>query len=520
MTAGASHVSGSGEAFGVITPRFWTPPQVDLGDPANTYGYGLIEFAESIGEKFDPWQEWLSIHAGEYLPGTRIPRFRTVLVLVSRQSGKTKWAKVWGLWSLFVEMAEDKYEDVDTLLTISSKLQYAREVWAAGLKSARACPMLSAEIARNGVREANGQECVTTIHDTRWLIAASNEDAGRSLTVRRLMVDELRRQKDFVAWAAAEPTTTAVPDAQIVTLSNQGDDTAVVLDSLRLPAIRYIETGEGDPSLGLFEWSSPDGSDPTDVPALLQSNPNIGYRFPLSNLLGRAVRAKAAGGEELAKFRTEQMCIRVPREDPAIDPDGWADCNVPGTMDGLRDRLAAVLDVALDGSHAALLIAAVMPDGRVRIEAAEAWSGPGCTKQARRSLPGLVARIKPRAFGFFPNGPAAALIADLADPAKKTGRRSAVWPPRGVKVEEIRAETAAACMGLAELVISRDIAHSDDDLINQHIGAAQKLWQGQTWVFARKGAGPINAAYAVAGAVHLARTLPPPVGKPRLVVSS
>lgn len=514
-TVGAFPASASGELFGVIEPRLWTPPLVDLTDPANTYGYELIEFADSIGEPFDPWQEWLSVHVGELLPdGT--PRFRTVLVLVSRQSGKTKWAKVWGLWSLFVGMAEPKYEDVDTLLTISSKVEYAKEVWAAGLKAARAHPAMAAEIAPNGVREANGQECLTTVHDTRWKIAASNEDAGRSLTVRRLMVDELRRQKDFTAWAAAEPTTTAVPDAQIVCLSNQGDDSAVVLDSLRLPALEHIETGAGDPRLGLFEWSAPDGSDPTDVGAILQANPNVGYRFPLSNLLGRAQRARAAGGEELAKWKTEQLCMRVHQLDPAIDPDAWDGCEVPVfTLDRHRDRLAGCVDVSLDGRHALFVVAAKV-DSRVLVETVRAWEGEGALRRMRADLPGLVTRIRPRAFGWFPNGPAARAAADLADPKRK-GRRT--WPPTGVRVEEIRADTPACCMALATLVDDRELAHNGDELLTAHARAAQKLWTGATWVFVRRGAMPVNGAYAMAGAVHLARTLPPPVGRPRLVVA-
>lgn len=518
-TAGASLASASGEPFGVIEPRLWTPALVDLTDPRNTYGYELIEFADSIGEPFDPWQKWLSIHVGELLPDGR-PRFRTALVLVSRQSGKTRWAKVWGLWCLFVDMV-DQYDDLATLLTISSKVEYAKEVWAAGLASARACPKVAVEIAPSGVREANGQECISTVHNTRWKIAASNEDAGRSLTVQRLMVDELRRQKDFTAWAAAEPTTSAVADAQIVTLSNQGDDSAVVLDSLRKPALAFIETGEGDPRLGLFEWSAPDGCDPTDVSAILQANPNVGYRFPLENLLGRAGRAKLAGGEELAKFKTEQLCMRVHQLDPAIDPDAWDACLDAGTMDDLRDRVALCLDVAIDQSHATLVAAAVMPDGRVRVEVVESWSGLGCTREIKRDLPAILARwkTKPRVVGFFPSGPAASVQADLADPGKKARRRVA-WPPPGVQVVEISGETAGVCMALAELVLAGDVAHSDDPMLNQHIRSAQKLRQGDRWRYCRHGTAPIDAAYATAGAVHLAKLLPPPPGKPRLIIAS
>ena len=40
---------------------------------------------------------------------------------------------------------------------------------------------------------------------------------------------------------------------------------------------------------------------------------------------------------------------------------------------------------------------------------------------------------------------------------------------------------------------------------------------GDRWRFERKGSGSCEAAYAVAGVVHLARTLPKPLGKPRLI---
>jgi hypothetical protein len=505
--------SAIGELRGSVVPRLWTPPLREL-TPETSYGFELNEFAVDIDESFDPWQEWLSIHLGE-LNEDGTPRFRTTLVLVSRQQGKTRFAKVWSLWNLFIDMAVPGRYELPTLLGLSSKLDYAKETWAAAVATARRCPELAAEVPRNGVRESNGEQYLATTHGTRYKIAASNEDAGRSLTVHRLMVDELRRLKDFIAWDAAEPTTTAVHDAQILCLSNQGDDSAVVLDSLRGPALAHIENGQGDPTLGLFEWSAPDGSDPTDVQALLQANPNVGYRVPLQPLLNRARRAKEAGGKLLAGFKTEALCMRVPVLDPAIDADAWKLGDVPGTMDGLRDRVALVLDVSLDLDHAMLIAAAQDDTGQIRLEAVAAWSGRGCLKAVRRDLPGHVQRVRPRALGWFPTGPAAALLTDLRDP--KNGRQA--WRPRSVVLTELREETPAVCMAFSELVLARDVAHSGDDLLTQHVLAAQKLHIANRWVFSRPGTTPVNGAYAAAGAAHLARFLPPPIGKPRLLVA-
>jgi hypothetical protein len=515
------HVNELAALRGRVEPRLWTPPLREL-TPYTSYGWQLVEFAESIGEPFDPWQEWLAVHIGELTPDGA-PRFRTVLILVSRQNGKTRFLKVWALWNLFVDMVVPWYEK-PTLLGISSKLDYAKETWDDACKTARRVPRLSNELPKKAIRTTNGEQVLSTVHDTRYKIAASNEDAGRSLTIMRLMVDELRRQKDWVAWDAAEPTTSAVVDAQIVAASNQGDDSAVVLDSLRSSAISFIEIGEGDDTLGLFEWSAPDGADPTDVDALLQANPNAGYRLPFGPLLNRGARAKAAGGKQLTGFKTESMCMRVPVLDPAIDAERWdapaseGGCLDPGSLAGARDRIALLLDVSVDLCHATLTAAAVLLDGRVRLEVVAAWHGRGCTEDVKRDLLGHIRRVKPRAFGWFPDGPAAALQATLRDRSRKNGR-TGTWPPAGVVVAELTAETPGICMAFGELVLAGGIAHSADPLQDQHVHAAQKFHTGTKgqWVFARLGSMPIDATYAGAGAAHLALTMPPSLGKPRLI---
>jgi hypothetical protein len=307
----------------------------------------------------------------------------------------------------------------------------------------------------------------------------------------------------------------AVRGAQLVAITNQGDDGAVVLDSLRGPALRYIETGQGDPRLGLFEYSAPQGADPTDIHALAMANPDLGGRTDPAVLLADAQRAKAAGGAELAGFRTEVMCQRVHLLDPAVDPDQWehSGTDQPTELGAHRRRVALCVDVSLDGSHASLVAAAVLEDGSVHVEVVQAWDGFGCTKALRAELPEVVARVRPRVLGWFPKGPAAAVAADLAD----RGHRG--WPPRRVKVEAITAEVPAVCMGLAELVLAGELVHPRDPMLTAHVSAAQKHNAGDAWVFVRRGSTPIDGAYALAGAVHLARTLPPPPA-PVAVVSS
>ena len=502
---GAGPSSAPNSPLGSTEPRLWTPPLRDL-TPATSFGFLVVEFADDVlGQPLDPWQEWLVIHAGELLPDGR-PRFRKVLVLVSRQNGKTLVAVVLTLFWQFVEA-------VPMILGTSTKLDYAKESWTKAVRLAESSPALDDlhGPGRKWKREANGEQESWTYDGSRYKIAASNAEGGRSLTINRLVLDELRQHHDYGAWDAAVPAGNAVWDFQAWALSNAGSTRSVVLNDLRAEALRYIDTGEGDYRLGLFEWSAEDDADPLDVHALAQGNPNMGRRIPADVLLADAAAAVAKGGEKLTGFKTEAMCIRVAMLDPAIDAGAWRRCLEVGDLTGVRARVACCVDVAPDGRHATLAAAAVLGDGRARVEVVRAWNGEDCVDQLRRDLPKLLARVRPQALGWFPTGPAAALAADLAE---RPG-----WPPKGVTVEAIRGDVASACMGLAEQVMSGRVAHSDDPLLNAHVGAAERLKRGDAWVFSRKGEGHCDAVYAAAGAVHLARTLPAPVGRPRLVIA-
>jgi len=495
MRSASDACSGAGEqVLGSTEPRLWTPPLRPL-TRETSYGFDLIDLAEVLGTPFDPWQMWLSVHAGELLPDGR-PRFRTLLVCVARQNGKTMWARVLILYWLFVCK-------VPLVLATSTDRSYAKKLWESICGQVRADAWLSQELA--SVRRTISEEALVTVDGAEYTFAANNAAAGRSRTVHRALVDELREHRGMDCWNAVTNAMNAVGDGQVVAITNQGDDRAVALDALRNPALRFIETGEGDFRLGLFEWSAPAGSDPVDPLALAAANPNYGRRVDPDALRGAGLRAKLAGGEELAGFRTEAMCMRVELLDPAIDPDRWDACATNDLADlaAHRDRVALALDVALDGSHATLTAAAVV-DGRVHVDVVAAWSGVGCTARLRRDLPGLVAKVRPRVLGWLPAGPAAVVTADMRE------RRTQGWPPRGVELVEIKTETPAVCMALADLVIADELRHAGDPMQDAHVKASQPLRRGDVWVFMRAGSGPIDGTYAAAAAAHLARTLPPP----------
>lgn len=230
------------------------------------------------------------------------------------------------------------------------------------------------------------------------------------------------------------------------------------------------------------------------------ANPNLGRRLNVEALLAKAVRAKAAGGEQLTGFLTEHHCRYVSRLNPAIDAEAWEVCMDPGSLDSVRDKLAVCFDISIDGLHATLYAAGQLEDGRVRVDPVAAWSGRDAPSQLRLHLEEELLKVRPKVLGWFPGGPAAAVAAEFEE---RPG-----WPPEGILVESIRGgDVTAVCMGFAEQVTSGRIAHSADPLLDAHIAGAEKLVQGDSWRFTRRGVSHVDGLYAAAGAAHLARLL-------------
>lgn len=511
------------ELRGSTRPRLYTPPLVEgtpgpcgcgcALDETTSDGFDVVRFAdETIGMPLDAWERWAVVHGLELLPDGR-PRFRKLLLIVARQNGKTHLLVVLALFWLFVDQ-------LPMVLGTSTNLGYAKISWEKAVELARATPDLADEIAR--VRQAAGEETLVAAGGSKYRIAAANENGGRSLTIHRLILDELRQHYDWSAWNASYNAMNAVSHGQAWGITNQGGARAVVLQSLRDEAIdpkadQVRPLDERDPRLGVFEWSAPPGTSADDPHGLAAANPNLN-RHPdrgpwLDDLLSDARRAMRSGGEELAQFLTEVLCMRVTSLTPAYDVAQWSrpvdqgGCLASGPLlDGLRDRMAWVFDVSLDGSQATLCAAAKDADGRVRGEPVRSWDSPTAM---RRDLPELIRKHRPRVVGWFQNGPAAAVAAELA---KRTG-----WPPPGVTFEPLQAEMHAVCMGLGELIDAGDVLQPGDAGLDTQIEAAERKVSGDRWVLTRQGTGPVDGAYAFAGAVHLARTMPAPLPKPRVV---
>ncbi|MGE3414185.1 MAG: terminase [Dehalococcoidia bacterium] len=457
--------------LGRAEPRLCTAPLREL-TPETSLGAQAVRFAEEVcGLTLLPWQKvWLT-RALELRPDGGL-RFRTLVSTLPRQNGKSFLLKVLALYFMYVRGAP-------LILGTAQDLGIAREAWQGAVDIATDVDDLAVEVDR--VRQANGEQEIRLVSGARYRISATTRSAGRGLSVDLLVLDEARHL-DWDSWGALSKTTIARPDSLVVLISNAGDDTSVVLNSLRASAL-----SGADEALGLLEWSAAPGCDLDDREAWAQANPSLGHTLSES-----ALRA-AMATDPAAVFRTECLNQQVDRLDTALDLAAWkASADPSGTLAPLRDRLAAVVDVSPDGSHVTLCGAAAVDDTRVRVEVLAAWDS---VAQARRELAALLGKVKPRIVGWFPSGPAAQLGVTL----------------RGLEAVELKgADVTECCQEFAALVSAGSILHPADPLLDAHVAGTSKLWAGDGWRFARRGGGHVDAAYACAGAVRLARTLPAP----------
>lgn len=179
--------------LGSETPRIFTPPVTDLS-PEHSDGYKVIEFAEEIlGITLLPWQKWLLIHALERRDDG-LYRFRTVVLLVARQNGKTLIMMILALWHIYVNGSR-------TVIATAQDLTNAEKAWGEAVEMAEGTPELADEIAN--VNKQRGAKQLLLNSGEQYRVAAASRRGARGFTGDMVLLDELREHQSWDAWGAA-----------------------------------------------------------------------------------------------------------------------------------------------------------------------------------------------------------------------------------------------------------------------------------------------------------------------------
>lgn len=349
----------------------------------------MIDFAsQTLGLELLPWQKWLLIHALELNPEGGF-RFRTIVVLVARQNGKTMLSRVLSLWFMYVygyKLVLGTAQDLDT----------AEESWEAAVEyvdpdSDESVPALAEQVRK--IWRVNGKKQIQLKSGARYKVKASSGGSGRGLSGDLILLDELREHHDWKAWSAITKTTIARSDALVWCMSNAGDVDSVVLAELRKIAHAALGDPDGlisgdnaalvfdstpvdeeqdefdavddEETLGLFEWSTPPDAKPGDRDVWTLANPSLGYLIPERNL------AAALRTDPEAVFRTECMCQWVQGSLTGPFPAGAWEKGI--TLDGtIREDSPLVfgLDMSHDRSAVYVGVAGWRDDNEPQVEIA------------------------------------------------------------------------------------------------------------------------------------------------------
>lgn len=388
-------------------PRVFTPPlrKLEPRSPTTekrTLGYSVIDFAALVLEiDLLPWQQWLLIHMLELLPDNSL-RFRTVIVLVARQNGKSTLSQVLALWFMF-------HYGVAMVIGTAQDLDVAEEIWQGAVDLAEESEDLAPLIDR--VVKVNGKKALELTTGERYKVKAANRRAGRGLSGDVILLDELREHQSWDAWGAITKTTMARSMALVLALSNAGDATSIVLRYLRKMCHAVLGDPDGinkdddpgsllpgpdeddmedhefaidedDDSIAIFEWSASPGVDVRDRDGWAQANPSLGYTITERTI------ASACRTDPEWIFRTEVLCqwsdgsLEGPFPPGSWESGRWVQVKGEKVPDAwkITGDVKACIDVSHDRTTSYVSFAGHRADGLPQVEIVAQRPGQGWVK--------------------------------------------------------------------------------------------------------------------------------------------
>ncbi|EYT56034.1 hypothetical protein H490_0103945 [Leucobacter sp. UCD-THU] len=480
--------------FGHECPRVYTRPAREL-TPKTSAGFSAIRFADYLhrqlaGTQFAelappllPWQKWFLIHALELNPDNSF-RFKTVLLWVARQNGKTFLSALLILWRMYI--------DRDCIaIGVAQKLATAKKPYEQAMKIIAAIPRLKQELDRES--RIGGELWFELTDGQRWWVDSA-ENGGRGLTFDLVFVDEILKHKTWAAWSALSKTTMARRRSQLIAASNTGDVTSIVQRDLHEKAMKTLE----DPAsrTGLFWWSPPDGM-PLDTPeAWAYSNPSMGY-----TITEDAIRA-AWSTDPAPVFRSEvgNLFIDASAGGP-FQPGRWA----AGTDRVSKRAPGGDVFLCIEVSHnrqlAHIGFAALRADGNVHVGIMASrpgtdWLVPWLTSPDRTFAPaGITFQTK--------GAPVSSMLGEFEN--------------AGLEVTEWGGPDLGRATGLLlDGVNLGSVFHREQPLLDVAAGSAVMKQLGDGYAIDRKNSpGDASPLSAVAGALWLLKN-PPAKPVPRV----
>jgi phage terminase large subunit-like protein len=265
-----------------FAPTRHTPTLVDDFECDIDWLLPVIELAWSVatpGFKFDDWQIELLRRVTELLPSGEL-RWRSCVISMGRQNGKSEIVGALGIWSLL--RRPGAYS-----VGVASTAEQARLVYDRVQRVIAGNPALERRMSK--LTETRG---IKTLDGSRYEIKASNANTLQGIPVSVGIVDEVHLV-DAKVWDALASGTGSRADTLLVGITTAGNENSELLSRLYVNADKAIA---GDlPRFGAWIWEASEAIVPDDddelLALLMEANPALQSGRIDSKLLLDDVRA-------------------------------------------------------------------------------------------------------------------------------------------------------------------------------------------------------------------------------------
>jgi phage terminase large subunit-like protein len=428
------------------------------------------------GIKLDEWQVWLLRHLLERYPADHSNpdlagrlRYRSCVVSVPRQSGKSLIGAILGLWGVAMRNGQS--------LSLASNTEQAMVIYSRVLQTIMGNPelkeMFKKTTERRGIVSADGL--------SRYDVRPAKESSLQGLRVDTVLADELHIWKKGM-WTAVVQGTAASPDGIVIGITTAGDATSETLIDLYKQGERSVN---GDPALerfGFFCWEAPEGSE-IDGDAILASNPAVECgRIPLERVLGDLATIPE---HEARRYRLNQFISGV--------SESWLPMPVfhANAGNGIGDLSGAVLSVSVNAKLDFGTIAAAKKNGdKIETELVASLVNP-----SENRLYDLLTTL------YKKHGCSAIVIDGNSMPSLQKRLKNASYPLWQLWSKEV----AAACSTTFALFQQGKIEHNNDPLLIAQMPRGVARYVGENWYLSRKASlGDIDGVLATILATYVA----------------
>lgn len=469
-------------------------------------GPRVAQIAAALGKPLMPWQQHVANVALEMVDGEHgpIPAYSQVIVVVMRQQGKTE------LMLPFMTHRAIGFGAAQRIAYTTQTGSEARKKWEdihiARLKASPFRDLFEPRLRLNA-------EAMIWTNGSFWFpVPPTTKTGGTGDTLNLAVIDEGWSRPDNRTELAMRPAMVTQENRQLLICSMvPGISRAKTVDSQYLRqkvamGRRLVEQGVTE-GTAYFEWSAPEGRDPSDPATWWESMPALGHTITEATIRGDHDTMVAEG--KLIDFCAEYLgwwpqehkpTWTIIRErtwqslrDPASEPDG---------------RIAFAVDVSPERTSATIAACGRRADGDYHVEIIEPGSqvphGTQTLDWLEPRLLELIDKHEPVAVALDPRGPVRAVMARLVPFLEE----------RGIPLETPNAlEVAAACGRFYDLTAGD--AEQDPEVVRvRHLGQAEldravsgasklESRHNGTFVWVRVGAAVnISPLYAATLATH------------------